>query len=193
MRRLASALLVLTALTAGCGGGDGPTIPESRLPRLVLQPEDVPKGLTRFDEGPQAISEAPAGDRADPDRFGRRGGWKARYRRVGGGGRPGIVLVESRAELFGDADGAEQDLEVHQLDLEDAGGRVLEDLRLGDESVVTVVEQEVLGGTVRYYTVAWRRANVEASAVVVGRGISRGDAVALARKQDRRVRAAEGR
>jgi hypothetical protein len=104
-------------------GGDG-SIPPDRLRTLVLQPEDVPEGFQRFDEGRIAATDLPPGARRDPARFGRTGGWKARYRGTAGG----VLLIESRIDAFADADGAEQDLDAYagelrtdQADIGDAG------------------------------------------------------------------------
>jgi len=69
------------SLLASCGhGGGGASIEKSELPTLVLQPSDLPKAFSQFDEGRQVRIDAHPGPRGDPARFGRVDGWKARYR-----------------------------------------------------------------------------------------------------------------
>ena len=82
MTRLVASLTLLAGVVAlaGCSGGDE-RIEADSARRLVLQAEDVPREFERFDFGRTAQADLPAGARADPARFGREGGWKARYRR----------------------------------------------------------------------------------------------------------------
>ena len=110
-----AALVLVAAVLAGCSGGS-PTLPASALPRLVLQPGDLPPGLERFDEGRQAKADQPGGARTAADRFGRLGGWKARYRRTGSATVAGPLVVESRTDLFESDDGAKDELEAFSTD-----------------------------------------------------------------------------
>ena len=81
MRRLGP-LLLLVALTACGAGHHSSTISRSALPRLVLQPADLGSRFLRFDEGAQIAIDVHPGPREDLQRFGRLGGWKARYKRA---------------------------------------------------------------------------------------------------------------
>jgi len=174
-------------VVAACGGGEDP-ISSARLPELVLQPADLPGIWVRFDEGRQGRADALPGQRADADRFGREGGWKARYRRPGSADTPGPLVIESRADLFADRGGAEDELDV----IRDgrgaslaSGARPITAPSIGHDAVAATVRQ----GAVRYYLVAWRQENVVATLVVNGfaRSFTLADVERLARKQERRI------
>jgi hypothetical protein len=191
--RPALALIVLAALLAGCSGGDEDAIAESELPRLVLQPSDLSTTWTRFDEGEQITADAPPGRRADPTRFGRRDGWKARYRRPGSRATPGPLVIDSRVDLFADAEGAKRDFEELEAELNASLGRTTRRLdapEIGDEALAATASQ----GPVRYYSIAWRQQNVVAALLVNGFAVSLSfdHALRLARKQERRIEAAAG-
>ena len=187
-----AAVLALTAVllvVAGCGGNE--EIDASRLPGLVLQPGDVP-GFSQFDAGRQGLADLPSGQRSDEQRFGREGGWKARYRRPGSPSTRGPLVIESRADVFESGDGAEKELEAVAKELARSGEPV-EAPELGDASVAATMTQQALAD-VRFYTIAWRWRNVAAMIVVQGfeGRLELDDAVELARKQQRRMeRAAE--
>ena len=174
---------VACAVTA-CAHAEEAAIASGDLPRVVLQPDDLPRAFTRFDEGRQIGADAPPG--ATPDRFGRSGGWKARYRRSGSTETRGPLVVESRADLFASADGAAKDLEAMRARLR--GGRAVAQPHLGDDAVASMLRQ---GGVV-FFTIGWRYENVTASVSVNGFAgrLSLADAVALARKQQQRIEAA---
>jgi hypothetical protein len=183
---------MLVAFIAACSGGDGGAIGESKLPRLVLQPSDLPETFIRFDEGEQVPADAPSGRRADPTRFDRKGGWKARYRRTEIE-RPGPLVVESRADLFEGEEDAKRDFDLLAEDLSRSLGGVSEQLEapgVGAEAVAATARQ----GTVRYYSIAWRQQNVVAALLVNGFAVSlRFDhALQLAHKQEGRIGAAGG-
>jgi hypothetical protein len=169
------------AVVAGCGGGDEP-VPNDRLSRLVLQPEDVPDGIDRFDEGRLGPTDAPAGRRSDPARFGRTGGWKARYRAIGDA-PGGILLIESRIDAFAEQAGAEQDLAAFRAQV------VAEEADVGDEALVTTTRQEAEPRPIRFTTVAWRQGSVTASVLVQGfeDALRTESVLALARKQEERI------
>jgi hypothetical protein len=183
-------LPVLVAL-AGCTG-NAELIPERALPQLVLRQADLPPGFVRFDWGPMSQRDLEPGPREDPNRFGRQGGWKARYRRTEPQGGAGPLVVESRADVFGSEEGAEQDLAAYRTQFQQAppGGSAgrLPITPIGDEAVaVTFVQSGVR--PVRYITVAWRLDNVTASILVSGFDgeLAVADALALARKQHARL------
>jgi hypothetical protein len=189
--------VVLALPAAGCMGGDAgePRIREDDLRKLVLQPDDLPSRFTRFDFGELAVTDARPGPRADELRFGRVGGWKARYRRSGTADTAGPLIVESRVDLFEDEDGAKQDLDAYAAELEQtverfAGpGRSLEPPKIGEGSAAMTLRQASAGGGVRFFTVAWRRAQLTASISLNGfeGKLTIDDAVMLARRQDRRL------
>lgn len=182
--------ITLAALAvAGCAG-DASGIPDSALSTVVLQLADLPGSFERFDEGKLANADQPEGRRAEPDRFGRRGGWKARYRRRGGVEIRGPLVIESRADLFGSDGGAEDELEAiaEELAVEPS------DRSVGDEALVASTTQPGFPRPLRSVTVAWRSANVVASLTVNGfQGrLREPEALRLARLQQARIAAASG-
>jgi hypothetical protein len=182
------ALTLLLLVLAGCSlmGGDDASIDVAELERLVLQPPDLPRSYLRFDEGRQIAAEAPEGARADPTRFGRRDGWKARYR--GPGGTP---VIESKADLFDSAAGAEDELEAARADLDqsDVDWSPIGEPGLGDQSFAATYLQGTKSSGVRFYQVVWREDKVTASLLVNGfaRRLSLADVLELAQAQQRRV------
>jgi hypothetical protein len=192
------ALVVLVLLLAGCsvGGGDGATVELAQLPRLVLQPEDLPPVFRRFDEGRQVIADNPGGSRADPDRFGRRDGWKARYHRSGTQQTTGPIVVESRVDLFDSSGGAEDDLQAARSDLTEGEleWQPIDEPGLGDESFAATLVQEGAGSGVRHYHVYWRDDNVTAFLNVNGfeERLALEEVLELARRQEGRISSASG-
>jgi hypothetical protein len=190
MRRAALACAVLAALS-GCDGGGG--IDADAHPRLVLQPADLSPEFILFDEGRQGNAEQPAGERSDPARFGREGGWKARYRRQGTPETDGALVVESRADVFEGEEGAKEDLAASEAGLGGGAGGVPLELvgreDLGDEAFVATAVQGGAAEDVRFYLVAWREGNVTASVFANGfeGSVALADALALARKQQERI------
>jgi hypothetical protein len=192
--------LSLSALLTGCSplnGDDGGAIPESVLSTLVLQPDDLPGAFARFDEGPLAIADAPVGDRADPSRFGRTGGWKARYRRSGSSATSGPLVVESRVDLFDGSGGAERELDAHRDELElqarhPSDSELVEVELLGAEAVALTQGSGDIPDSVVFHTVLWRFGNVTASVAANGftGKLLLADVLALARAQHRRIAAA---
>ena len=184
-----AALVLVAAVLAGCSGGS-PTLPESALPRLVLQPGDLPPGLERFDEGRQAKADQPGGARTAADRFGRLGGWKARYRRTGSATAAGPLVVESRTDVFESDGGAKDELEAFSTDPPGKSEKV----DLGDEGVLAATVQPAFPKPLRIYVVAWRHGNAVSVVTVNGfRGVSGQKTLALARKQEARIEAAAER
>lgn len=163
---------------------------------MVLQPSDLPDSYEQFDEGPLARADMPQGARADPFRFGRVGGWKARYRRPGSPRTSGPLVVESRSDLFETSEGAMSELSAFRKELtaaveSTAGARRLEDPSFADEGAAMSLTQGTGPRAVRFYTVVWRTDNATASMAVSGfaGGFSFEEVIALARAQDRRVAA----
>jgi hypothetical protein len=191
------AVLVLVLLLAGCSiGDDGAAVAVEELPRLVLQPGDLPRAFRRFDEGRQVIADNPGGSRADPERFGRRDGWKARYHRQGTPQTSGPIVVESRVDLFDSSGGADDDLEAARRDLDEGEleWQPIDEPGLGDESFAATLVEEGAGSGVRYYQVYWRDGNVTAFLNANGfeQRLALEEVLELARKQERRISTASG-
>jgi hypothetical protein len=192
VRRAGAGAALAAVLAAGCMGGDEAVIRAEALPRLVLRPPDLKGDWTQFDVGRQRLADAPPGDRADPTRFGREGGWIARYRRRGTPQTVGPLVVESRADRFESAGGAEDELDAARGDLERAAQQV-DAPDLGDDASAfrTGGGQP---GVVVFFTIVWRHGNVVATVAANGfDGRLELDHVAdLAEKQQARLaRAAE--
>ena len=185
------ALILAAAVVAGCAGDSDESsgIPETALPSIVLKPADLPKPFLRFDEGRQGLAEPTGASRSNPGRFGRLGGWKARYRRPGTQTTPGPLVIESRADLFEAEEGAMKDLDAYRQEfgqeVRTTGGRLLAPLELGSEAVAMTFRED----RVRFFRIAWRHAN--ATAQVFANGFDKrfelGEVLALARKQQRRL------
>ena len=187
------AAVLLVLLLAGCSlGEESASIERSELAKLVLQPSDVHPIFARFDDGRQVTADSPGGRRADPSRFERVEGWKARYHRPGPLQTSGPVAIESRADLFESTEGAEEDFEAARADLDEIEGswRPIDEPGLGDESFAATS----VGGGVRYFLVFWREDNATATLNVNGfdRKLALADVLELARKQEDRVDGAAG-
>ena len=163
----------------------------AELEKLVLQPDDLPRSFMRFDEGRQIAADLPAGARADPARFGRRDGWKARYRRAGTIQTTGPLVIESKADLFDSSDGAADDFDAARADTDESEPewQPIGEPGLGDESFAATLLQGTESSGVRFYQVVWREKNAVASLNVNGfaRGLALEDALELARAQERRI------
>ncbi len=183
--------MLAVAALAGCGGGTK-SISESALPKLVLQPADLPPIFVRFDAGTLNRRDMGA-RRTDPSRFGRRGGWKARYRRPGSAATRGPLVVQSTVDLFDSAGGARRDLRAYRDEFEDAvsqpGTKLVPAPALGSASYALAQRQPGAIRPVLFFTVTWRDRNVTASVLVEGfeGRITLRDAAALALKQQRRI------
>jgi hypothetical protein len=189
-RALLTVGLVVTLLLAACGGSHD--LPTSSLDALVLQQRDLGPAYSKFSSGPQILLDTQGTLRADPARYGRKGGWIARYRRVGPA-TGGPLVVESRADLFGDADGAKTDLRAYGEVLAKTAGSHMRALRLPAIGAAALGVTFLQAGAkpVRFFTIAWRDRNATASVTVEGFGgrVTLAEAVALARKQEARIAA----
>jgi hypothetical protein len=184
-------LLFLALVLAACMGDEEPTLGESDLPNVVLQQEDLRGDWIQFTFNAPTPADGLTGARADPTRFGRTAGWLARYRRPPEAQESGAFVVESRVELFETSDGAKEELEAARSELAETA-QPLEPPALGAETVAGQVDQQVLTGDVRFYTLVWRQGNAAATVVVQAfeNGFAFPDAVGLARRQERRIAAA---
>jgi hypothetical protein len=186
-------LLFLPLALAACMGDEEPTLVESDLPTLVLRQEDLSGSWIQFTFNPPTPADGPTGARADPTRFGRTAGWLARYRRPPEAQGRGAFVVESRVDLFETSDGADNELEAARAELTEAK-QAVEAPELGDEAAAGEAEQQILSGSVRFYTFVWRHENVAATLVVQAfeEDFQVEDAVALARRQAERITTALG-
>ena len=188
MRRTALAILLAVAL-AGCGSS-GSTIPTESLHKLVLRPQDLGGPFQQFAGGKQGHLDNQA-PRDDPTRYGREGGWIARFNRSGNTKTQGPLVVESRADLFKSSAGAKTDLRAYR--------ELFASPALSQRSVVPVpkIGDDAIGQTfvqpgtkpLRFYRIAWRYRNATAAVTVEGFDgkVRAADAIGLARKQQRRL------
>jgi hypothetical protein len=189
---------VLGIAGTACLGGDDPAVPAGKASSSVLALSDLPSGFTVFDEGQIVRSDVGTGPREDPSRFDRQAGWKARFRRSGSSDTEGPLVIESRVDVFKSSDGAEKDFDAYTTELEallkdSPAAKELDDPDVGDEAIGMTNVQAALE-EVRFYNIVWRQSNVTASLIVQGfeGKLSLDDALALARKQQRRIEAAAG-
>ena len=188
--RALAVVLLAGCFVSGCGSG-GPKIPDENLGRLVLHAADLPRSFAPFYNGPQAKIDVTGPARSDPTRFGRKGGWVARFHRGGGRGTPGPLVVVSSVDVFGSSGNANDDLDAYKADFDRQAAvatRTLHPPRIGDETVgVTYVQPGPLA--IRFFTIAWRYRNATAAVTAEGFGnrIRLGDALKLARRQQRRL------
>jgi hypothetical protein len=193
----ALALASCAAALAGCMGGED-TIDVSAAQRLVLQQSDVSAAFTRFDFGRLASADLPGGARSDPSRFGREGGWKARYQRGGTPATSGPLVIESRVDVFESSGGAEDEFAAIRSELDAPPDPVmtpttrLADPDVGDEALAWSAVVPARPRNTVFFTVAWRHRNVTASISVNGfeGRLELEEAIALAREQQRRIEAA---
>jgi hypothetical protein len=186
--------LATVVLLAACGGG-AKTVAPSQLPKLVLQQSDLHGPFTAFDVGRQTQLDRVPGPRSNPTRFGRQGGWKARFNRGGSAATRGPLVVESRADVFKSADGARRDLAAYGAQFaQQSGARRLRVARVG-AATTAMLQQRSGKPAARFISIAWRDGNVSASVPVNGfaPGLQPADAIALARAQERRIARALGR
>ena len=189
MRRAALGI-ALVLVVAGCGGSSD-TISANDLGKRVLQPADLGKPFSAFGNGPQIGIDNSGTPRADPTRFGRQGGWIARYHRSGDRTTKGPLVVESRVDVFKNESGATSDFAEYRTMLTQQPGVTPHSIpppAIGDAAFATTFTQP--GGlTPRFFRIAWRYRNATASVTVEGWDgkLTRAEAVALARKQQARL------
>ena len=195
MRPTVLLLLLVVVVAAGCAGrGGGARFDAADGPRLVLQDADVGDTYGLFDRGRQGRADVFGHDTVDPARHGRIGGWKSRYRRLNGSRAPGVVVIESKVDVFSDTDGAKQDFkEVRDAVKRDylVDDRHLRPLELGDETITATAGQGSGEFATRFYVVAWRDGNAHAWVLVNGlEPLAFSDVARLARAQAARLNAA---
>ena len=150
---------------------------------LVLRTADVPAGFER-DRADTGVRTNRQEAEADPrgtrlfERWGRVTGYEAAFDR-------GTAKIDSRADLLRTPRGAGMMLDFFAREVGKSGikGLVRSRLRLGDEAWIYRGRSPFA-----FTVVAWRYGRVFAG--VAGAGITRGETIALARKQQRRIAAA---
>ena len=190
---VALALAATGCFGGGGGGDDGASVSVENGESLVLQQEDVGREFTQFDRGEQRrVDFSPPRD--DPNRFGRKGGWKARFSRPGTRETNGALVIASLADLFDSADDAGEDFELYKASLDEftaAGGRPVPVSGLGDEAYAVTFSQGLEPNAIHHYAIAWRDGAVTASVTANGFRLTRPQALALARAQQERISSAE--
>jgi hypothetical protein len=188
MRRVALGIAIVL-IVAACGGSS--KVSSKDLGKLVLQQADVGAPFASFGDGPQITLDNAGTPRADPARYGREGGWIARFHRSATKTTKGPLVIESRVDVFKSDGGAKSDLDDYRTMLVHQPGaspRSLTPPAVGDEAVETTFAQA--GALpVRFFRIAWRYRNATASITVQGWGgrVTRADAERLAREQQARL------
>ena len=161
------------------------------MSKVVVQSSDLGRPFTPFYFGKQ-LSADQSGARRDPERFGRKGGWIARYRRTGTAQTKGPLIVASRVDVFGNGGGAKKDFALYTEQLPNVAGTKVDAPTVGSESAVYTNLQGSAKVRVRSYTIAWRDHNATAELELDGfeRGFALPQALAIARKQEARLRRA---
>ena len=175
MRRTAPAIFLAVAL-AGCGSS-GSTIPIGSLNQLVLKPQDLGRPFHQFAGGKQGHLDNQA-PRDDPARYGREGGWIARFNRSGNTKTRGPLVVKTDRRAYRELFAAPA---LSQR-------RVVTVPRIGDEALGQTFVQPG-SKPLRFYRIAWRYRNATAAVTIEGFDgkVDAADAIALAREQQRRL------
>jgi hypothetical protein len=189
-----TAVLAAAALAAsGCGSSGAKELPERELAKLVVQPGDVP-GMGRFANGREILAEQSPVLGRDPHKFGRQNGWIVRYRRARGSNGP--LILPSGVETFGKSSGASKFFdEVTKLNERNAAGSGMKQADgddLGDERRVLSTKPG-RPDSVRFVVTVWRTGRIVGSISASGYSgrMSSDDVVALAKRQDQRLAAAD--
>ncbi len=107
----------------------------------------------------------------------------------------GALVVSSLADLFASDGDAAEDFELYQASLDQfatAGGREVSVSGLGDEARAVTFSQGLKPNVIHHYAIAWRDGPVTASVTANGFKLTWPQALALARAQEARIRAASG-
>ena len=189
----ATAFLLVALVLAGCGTSSGKKLSDRELGTLVLQEADLP-ALKQYASEHQVRSELDPVLERDPTKFGRQGGWTARYQRPTTSGR-GPLTESSIATVFSDAHGARKYVAAVKGNQERtniaAGLKEVEVPALGDETVA-VASAKAPSRSVRSVLITWRDGRFVGSVTALGfaQQMNVADVVALARKQEKRIAAA---
>jgi hypothetical protein len=183
--------LGIVLLTAACDGSS--TITAGKLSQLVLTEQDMP-GFTTFYNGTQVRLDNQGTNRIDSSRFGREGGWIARLRPSDSAAASGPLVVESRADVFKNSDGAKSDFAAYRAELSATNAGDLKQFGVPGlaQDAVGVTFTEAGARTLRFFRIAWRDRNATASVTVEGfdGDLTQDEAVALAQKQEKHIKGA---
>ncbi len=189
---MAIGLVACAPVLAACGTQAAKPLPHDRLQSLVLQPSDLSPTLSRFSFGRELRSEQSPVFSGDPSRFGRQGGWIARYRRRGNPKAHGPLTIVSAVEMFGRSAGASQYLGAQEkrekTSASAAGLKEVSTPSIGAESHA-LASARAPRGSVRYVVVTWRNGRFVGSVAASGYAelMSARDVLALARSQEKRL------
>jgi len=167
-------------------------ISATQLKALALARSDLPAQFQAFSEGPTATLDTQGTPRSSLQRFGRKGGWVARFNRGGTATTKGPLVVVSTIDVFGSAGGAKDDLGAYRIQLgrqiTDQGARPVSVSGLGDEAVA-LTSIQTSEKPVRSFTIAWRERNATGSITANGFDgrIQLTDVLRLARIQEARM------
>jgi hypothetical protein len=184
-------VLVALALLPAAGAAGAGTDPKS----YVLELRDLPTGFDLI-SGRSVDNETAARESrstlAQFRAWGRLGGYDRTFERKVDISRPikGAALIESAASVYRTAEGAHASLaETRTGCAKPPSKRLPVVARIGHERILCAVVHSAGGHTYQTYAVLWRRGNVKATALATGirGGISKSEAIALARTQDARI------
>jgi hypothetical protein len=183
-----AAVLVLAA----CDAGTTP-VPTSKVNQLTLTEQDLP-GFLAFYKGPQVQLDNQGTNRTNASRFGREGGSIIRLHPADSTQTNGALVIESRADLFKDSDGAKSDFALYQALLKRPTGSGVSQISIPGltQDSIGVTFTEAGGRTLRFFRIAWRDRNVTAAITVEGfdGSVSQDQAIALAKKQENHIKGA---
>ena len=177
--RASTVALACALLVSACGSES--KISATQLKSLVLARQDLPAQFQAFAEGPTATLDVQGTPRASLQRFGRKGGWVARFNRGGTAATKGPLVVVSTVDVFGDASGSKDDLRAYRAQFE----RAIADQNAQPVSVSDLGDAK----PVRSFLIAWRERNATGSVIANGfeGRIHFGDVLRLARIQEARM------
>jgi hypothetical protein len=188
--RASTTTLACALLVSACGSES--KISATQLKSLVLARQDLPAQFQAFAEGPTATLDVQGTPRASLQRFGRKGGWVARFNRGSTATTKGPLVVVSTLDVFGDASGSKDDLRAYRAQFEraiaDQNAQPVSVSDLGDEAVALTLVQPG-AKPVRSFLIAWRERNATGSVIANGfeGRIQFGDVLRLARIQEARM------
>ncbi len=186
----ASAAAVCLLFLSACGSES--KVEATQLKALALARSDLSPQFQVFAEGRTATLDTQGTPRSSLQRFGRKGGWVARFNRGGSAATKGPLVVVSTVDVFGDSGGAKDDLGAFETmfgrAVANRDARAVTVKGLGDGAAgVTILQPG--GKPVRSYIVAWRDRNATGSISANGFDgrIHLGDVLRLARIQEAKM------
>lgn len=189
--RASTVALACALLLSGCGS-ESSEISSAQAKTLVLAGHDLPARFQTFAEGPTATLDTQGTPRSSLQRFGRKGGWVARFHHNGTATTKGPLVIVSAVDVFGKASGAKDDLGAYRLQFDRAmaslGAKPVIVGDLGDEAAAISAVQPG-GKPVRSFIIAWRERNATGSVTANGfeGQIQLRDVLRLARIQEARM------